>query len=66
MKKLVLTAALLTAIASPAFAKNKTQAATPVINSQTVIASGQILGQDPDATVRLDLARQADSAWTGG
>jgi hypothetical protein len=76
MKKYFLTVALVAAAASPAFAASHkravhsdeafaSQAYVPV-DSQTVVASGQYLGRDPDPAVRLDLMREGDATQQNG
>jgi opacity protein-like surface antigen len=55
MKNLIAVAALVAAIASPALAQAAPQSGT------AVYSSGQYLGSDPDANVRLDLSREAAS-----
>src|SRR3981081_565016 len=53
MKTLIATVALATALVAPIF----TQAATAAPND--VIVGGKSIGQDPDATVRLPMRRDA-------
>jgi hypothetical protein len=53
MKTLVAVAALIAAVASPAFA----QTARPA--GAAVISGNQYLGSDPDPNVRFDLRREA-------
>ncbi len=54
MKSLLAAVALAPFIVAPAFA----QAPPP---SHTVIVGGKVIGQDPDANVRLQLRRDAGS-----
>jgi hypothetical protein len=59
MKAIITVAALIAAIASPAFAQTAQQ------SGNTAISGNQNLGSDPDANVRLDLMRESGSR-TGG
>jgi hypothetical protein len=60
MKKLVTILALTaTVIASPAFAA---KAANNHRSSDTVTVDGHVVGQDPDANVRLQLLRDAQAS----
>jgi hypothetical protein len=73
MKKLIIGACFAAFAASPALAQNQSQAlpfassntaspalmfATPA-QSQVVVADGRIIGQDPDANVRLEILRSS-------
>jgi hypothetical protein len=71
MKKILTTVALLTAIATPAFAQatkhnamNSYAQAPFATSSQndTVVVDGKVIGEDPDANVRLELLRDYGSS----
>jgi predicted S18 family serine protease len=71
MKKVLTTLALLTVIATPAFAQTtkheamKSYARAPIATSSQndiVVEGGKVIGQDPDANVRLELRREGASA----
>jgi Tfp pilus assembly protein FimT len=71
MKKVLTTLALLTVIATPAFAQTtkqdamKSNAQAPFATSyqnDTVVEDGNVIGQDPDANVRLELRRDYESS----
>jgi lipopolysaccharide export system protein LptA len=65
MKKLVLALALTTVAAFPAYAakhvshrmSSEAQNAYAMQDSDTVVVNGEVVGRDPDATVRLNLRR---------
>lgn len=72
MKKLLTSVALAALAASPAFAASHKRAANPVpapsynayastLDRDTVVVDGTIVGRDPDAGIRLQLRRDADS-----
>ena len=70
MKKLlVATIALAAVVASPAFAKSAhvrmthtgASAAYVTHNPRILVADGQIIGRDPDANVRLEMLRKAET-----
>ena len=60
MKKLATVATLATLIAAPAFAQQSAREFWTPLESNAVIANGEVIGQDPDINVRLDLLRQAE------
>jgi len=81
MKKFFLTAALVAAAASPAFAatshhlRNNAAANAPYADgayayaqadADTVVADGKVLGRDPDAFIRQSLLREGDRANDNG
>ena len=53
MKTLVTALALVTVIAAPAFAQ-KSKPVPP----NAVIVDGQVVGQDPDASIRFELRKE--------
>ena len=55
MKAIITVAALIAALASPAFAQTARQGGT------SATSGNQNLGNDPDANVRLDLMRESGS-----
>ena len=64
MRKLVTAAALAAIVATPAFAQTaRTFPAHPgaiaAVPWDAVVVEGKVVGQDPDANVRLDLRRDA-------
>jgi hypothetical protein len=66
MKMLVAAAALAAVITSPAFAQTARHAATESgqmasMHWDAVTAEGRVIGQDPDANVRLELRRDYES-----
>jgi predicted S18 family serine protease len=75
MKKVLTTLALLTVIATPAFAQTtkheamKSYARAPIATSSQndiVVEGGKVIGQDPDANIREDLLRQGDQSEVSG
>jgi hypothetical protein len=61
MKKLVIATVLAATVATPAFA----QYAPRYHGANAVIYNGRIIGQDPDANVRLDLIKNGEY-YSGG
>ena len=74
MKKILIAAVLVSAVASPAFAatKHHRRVVTPppvawdsyamMPASDVVVQNGQVLGVDPDPFIRASLIRQGDPA----
>jgi hypothetical protein len=63
MKKLIIATVLATTVATPAFAQYLPRFTGPGLNA--VIYNGRIIGQDPDANVRLDLIKNGEY-YSGG
>jgi hypothetical protein len=76
MKYLMTAIALSTLAASPAFAASHkytdrmpaaaTDAYDSMFDPYTVVEGNQVIGRDPDASVRLELRRDANSINNGG
>jgi len=67
MRKLVTAAALAAIVATPAFAQTARTfpvrpGAIATVPWDAVVVEGKVVGQDPDANVRLDLRRDAYGA----
>ena len=61
MRTLLTAAALTAAVVAPALAKTAPTFYAQPGNSAVVIQEGKVVGQDPDASVRLQLRRDAYS-----
>jgi len=57
--KTILAAALIAALASPAFAAQRARSPNPAWD---VYVGGKYIGSDPDALIRSQLAREADGS----